>query len=287
VSYGAGASISERGEGYYYGGWLSNETVPGWHGDRVATSGLIKYTMDTNTWTNSSGPDNILRAEGVMVYIPAGDRGMLVYFGGISTPYGNSTMVGMSMADILVYDIGGSLWYNQTATGDVPDMRRRFCAGATWAADQSSYNMYDLSILRFFDLANVYRYLYGGAGVPPNGGAFDDVYILSIPSFQWIKWFPTNGGPGKPHGWLSCNVVDGAQMMIIGGTFPFNDGCDAANIWGTHSLDLGKQNPDGAMWYQYRSNLTSYVVPSEIIAKVGGGYVHYFPRQSVNPRRYG
>src|SRR5262249_37502084 len=71
VSYGAGVGISERGEGYYYGGWLSNGSVPGWTGPRVATSSMVKYEMDSNTWSNLTGPDGRRRAEGAMVYIPA------------------------------------------------------------------------------------------------------------------------------------------------------------------------------------------------------------------------
>lgn len=46
VSYGAGVTVSERGEGYYYGGWVSNASNPGWTGPRAATTGLIKYDMD-------------------------------------------------------------------------------------------------------------------------------------------------------------------------------------------------------------------------------------------------
>jgi hypothetical protein len=134
-------SISERGEGYYYGGWNSNATTPGYTGDPIAVSNLVKYNMDTNVWTTSTGPDPTPRAEGVMVYLPASDGGLLVYFGGISQPYGNSTTVGVPMSTIFIYDIASSKWYNQTASGDVPDMRRRFCAGATWASDRSSYNM--------------------------------------------------------------------------------------------------------------------------------------------------
>lgn len=70
VSYGAGVSVSERGEGYYYGGWLSNNSVPDWSGPPVPTTGLIKYSMDTNTWSNGTGPDSVKRAEGAMVFIP-------------------------------------------------------------------------------------------------------------------------------------------------------------------------------------------------------------------------
>lgn len=97
--------------------------------------------MDTGVWTNNTGPDNVPKAEGVMVYVPASDNGLLIYFGGIIAPFNNATMVESPMSTIYVYDIASARWYTQTATGDVPLSRRRFCAGATWAADQSSYNM--------------------------------------------------------------------------------------------------------------------------------------------------
>ncbi len=141
VSFGAGVAVSDRGEGYYYGGWLSNNTVSGWTGPPAATSGLIRYDMDTNTWTNGTGPDSTPRAEGVMVYIPAGDGGMLVYLGGVRDPYSNGTVEAQPLSDIFIYDVLSSKWYTQAASGTVPGDRRRFCAGVTWAPDQSSYNM--------------------------------------------------------------------------------------------------------------------------------------------------
>lgn len=116
----------------------------------------------------------------------------------------------------------------------------------------------------------MFSYLYGGAGFGANASGFDDVYILSLPSFTWIQWWPTSPGVGKPHHTLTCNVIDGAQMLIIGGTFPLSDACDSQSSWGTHNLDMGKQNPGNAMWYDYQPNITSYVVPEEIISVVGG-----------------
>lgn len=143
VSFGAGATVPDKGQGYYYGGWLSNNSVPGWGGGPpVATTGMVRYDMASNSWTNGTGPnDNVRRAEGSMVYIPAGDGGMLVYFGGVTDPWGNGTVAGQPMSQILIYDLFSSKWYTQNATGDVPDMRRRFCSGVTWVQDQSSYNM--------------------------------------------------------------------------------------------------------------------------------------------------
>jgi hypothetical protein len=70
-----------------------------------------------------------------------------------------------------------------------------------------------------------------------------------------------------PHHSLTCNVV-GGQMLIVGGTFPLTSDCDAPAQWGTHNVDLGKVS--GHMWNTYQKNQTSYVVPPEVIAIVGG-----------------
>lgn len=109
--------------------------------------------------------------------------------------------------------------------------------------------------------------------MPPYTAGYDDVYILSMPTFTWIKLYPTDGNvTGQyPHHSLSCNVISGAQMLIIGGTFPLSDTCDAPVQWGTHNLDLGLQNAAKAPWQLFSPNLTSYVVPDPIINVVGGG----------------
>jgi hypothetical protein len=195
TSWGAGVSVNERGEGYYLGGWNNNRTNPGWRGNSTASSDLIRYDMATNTFLNSTGPNDTGRAEGVMVFIPASDSGLLIHFGGVLDPFRNGTMVGSQMDIIDIYDMASTKWYTQKATGDVPDMRRRFCGGATWADDNSSWNVY----------------IYGGLGIPPNGVGFDDVYILSMPSFTWVKWWPTEPGPGRPHHSMTCNVINRSQ----------------------------------------------------------------------------
>ncbi|KAM0334351.1 hypothetical protein ACHAQA_001376 [Verticillium albo-atrum] len=258
TSYGAGVSVSSRGEGYYFGGWMSNTSVPGW-GDNppVATTGLVKYSMDSNEWTNVTGPDFIGRAEGAMVYIPAGDAGMLVYLGGVQDPYQNGTATAQPMEEVFLYDVLSGKWYTQKTTGTVPEQRRRFCAGVTWADDQSSYNIY----------------LYGGAPPPGELGAgFDDLYVLSMPSFTWIKMYPATNATGDfPHHSLSCNMAPGsAQMLIIGGSFPTIQDCDAQTQWGTHNADLGRQNNNSSPWELYAPNKTSYAVPTDILSEIGG-----------------
>ncbi|KAI5455986.1 hypothetical protein BGZ63DRAFT_367933 [Mariannaea sp. PMI_226] len=259
ASYGAGVSVPSLGEAYYYGGLLSNASIPDWNGPPRATNSLIQYTMDSNSWSNLTGPDEVPRAEGAMMFIPIGDAGMLVYFGGSQDLHGNGTLTPQPLNEIFLYDVANAKWYTQKTSGNTPDIRRRFCGGATWADDQSSYNIY----------------IYGGFGFPPNTTGYDDVYILTIPSFQWIR------GPYPPHSnvsgpfpknMMSCNVVDHAQMLVIGGTFS-NDtkySCDVPNIYGTHNMNLGEQDKDKAIWASYQPNLTTYVVPTDIITAVGG-----------------
>lgn len=97
ASYGAGVAVQDRAVGYHYGGWLSNNSVPEWGSSPLALSHLLQYDMLKNTWTNSSGPDSVGRAEGVMLYVPASDTGMLVYFGGVTAPSNNGTVSGQPM----------------------------------------------------------------------------------------------------------------------------------------------------------------------------------------------
>ncbi|KAM5351446.1 hypothetical protein ACJ41O_004169 [Fusarium nematophilum] len=256
LSYGAGVSIPSRGEAYYYGGWMNNATDPDWgDGPGIPTSYLLRYDMDSNSWTNSTGPDDVGRAEGVMVYIPAGDGGLLVYFGGIRS-MANDSWEAQPMDEIILYDILSGKSYFQNATGDVPELRRRFCAGATWVDDQSSYNIY----------------LYGGAGEEEGSVGFDDIYILSLPTFTWIKMYPadSNTTGDFPHHSFTCNVVNEAQMFVHGGFFPLNDECDVPDQWGLHNMDLGRQNDDNSPWALYEPDKTKYVVPTDVISIVGG-----------------
>ncbi|KAF2635076.1 hypothetical protein P280DRAFT_511495 [Massarina eburnea CBS 473.64] len=255
ASWGAGVAVQDRALGYYYGGWLSETSVPDYQGNTPLKDMLV-YDMLGNSFRNQSGPDDIPRAEGVMLYLPAGDGGILIYLGGLRGSDTNETMTSQSMTEILIYDIANNHWYTQKASGDrIPEARRRFCAGATWAEDRSSYNIY----------------LYGGASVG-EGAGFGDAWILSMPSFRWIKYYPEddNNDP-YPHHSLTCNVVDNAQMIVMGGSFPNHTmDCDVPTIYGQHGLDLGKANSEGAKWARFDPTLTTYKVPSEITTVVGG-----------------
>lgn len=255
ASWGAGATVQDKGRGYYYGGWLSDASVPG-YAKPTLLNNMIIYDMAKGSFRNSTGPqDMVPRAEGAMVYIPAGDAGLLVYFGGVQLANGDSKVSGAPMSDIQIYDVGNEKWYSETATGDVPEDRRRFCAGAAWADDRSSYNIY----------------LYGGASID-KGVGYGDVYVLSLPSFKWIKFWPRaedNIGAVFPHHSLSCDVI-GSQMIIMGGHFTNSSDCDVPTVYGQHGLNLGQLKPDEPKWASFNPKLTAYKVPKEIVQTIGG-----------------
>jgi hypothetical protein len=142
-SYGAGVGVSQTGQGYYYGGWISNTSMYGWTQSPTMSSSFYTYGYDNSKFQVLSAPsDNYPRAEGIMVWIPVGDSGgLIVYLGGIVSPYGNSTTTAQTFDQILVYDPSTDAWYSQTAAGELPENRRRFCGDVAWAPDYSSFNM--------------------------------------------------------------------------------------------------------------------------------------------------
>ena len=60
-------------------------------------------------------------------------------------------------------------------------------------------------------------------------------------------------------------------MIVMGGSYPNTTTCDVQNIQAQHNLDLGQQNSDGAMWHAFEPNITSYKIPTGVIAAIGGG----------------
>lgn len=258
LSHGGGVSISERGEAFYYGGWYSEHSVPGWSGTRLASDRLIKYDMEKHEFSNLTGPDNVRRAEGTMVYLPISDGGMLAYFGGLRDN-GNGTVSPQPLDTIFMYDLANTKWYTQKTSGRAPEDRRLFCGGAAVAQDQSSYNIY----------------IYGGASFGSNPIGYDDIYVLSIPSFTWIRsLYPSDSnvtGP-FPKAMSSCNVINNdSQMLVIGGR-AMNDtsSCDADVVMGQHNMVLGKDNPEKAIWARFQPDLSTYTLPTDIVTVVGG-----------------
>jgi hypothetical protein len=82
-------------------------------------------------------------------------------------------------------------------------------------------------------------YMYGGQNLQPAGEQTqkDDMWILSVPSFQWIEVDQQNQVPYARAG-HSCHVWDG-QMIVIGGYIDPNLSCESPGIYVFNMTSLG------------------------------------------------
>lgn len=135
-------------------------------------------------------------------------------------------------------------WYSQATTGNIPEPRADFCVIAVSAPDNSSHHIY----------------MYGGMG---ENGAFDQTYVLSLPSFRWIKLLE---GESQRYG-HTCHLVDNSQMLTVGGARYKNisEGCD----WEMKSVAVLNLN-DTTWGSVFAADTGQYTVPSTIYRAIGG-----------------
>lgn len=220
---GAGVNVPSLGRGFYFGGHLDGYTTEGWSQSvpRLYLRSLLEYTFPgvTNDQVESlsnngvAGSDGVYRnvtdggqqadvgftqrADGLLIYVPGfGDQGILLAIAGGT----NESFTQMNQLD--VYDIATSSWYIQSTSGPTPEIRVNPCAVIAAAPDGTSYNIY----------------MFGGQNLIPAGNQtqFNDMWILTLPSFTWI---PVDmDGQSVPYGRSghTCNVWD-AQMVMVGG----------------------------------------------------------------------
>jgi len=280
---GAGLSVPELGLSWYFGGHLDWLTTEGWSTQtpRVYLKSLLEFThpgyMNTgvDALRGAGAADggvfrNITegglqetdafpeRADGVLVFVPGwGVRGVLIGMAGGS----DKTFVD-DLGTLDVYDIATSEWYHQRTTGDRPTVRVNPCAAIASAPDASSFQIY----------------FFGGQNLQPyrNQTQYNDMYILSIPAFTWIKVDAGEGVPA-PRAGHTCTMRDG-QIIVAGGYLGEDSQCespgvyvfDASNLeWtsgfkaGDHPADLNPENSVAAGSYGYQ-------VPGKVQSVIGG-----------------
>ncbi|KAK8189974.1 uncharacterized protein BKA78DRAFT_146639 [Phyllosticta capitalensis] len=255
---GIAASDPATGRSWFTGGW------------RVDFEGAnnLMIVLDTNnsdTLTlDSKSNQGLSTLKGVMVYLRKGESGVLVSFGGDDTidSYQDSSGVTYwnerDMSSIWLYDISSGVWYNVTAEGDIPPPRTEFCAGLSAAADDSSFQIT----------------IHGGWS-QENTIALNDVYVLSIPAFRWIKINAT-GDPDTAENQYAgrhrhhCEVWNDAQLLVVGGEAyangtSLNDQCNATGHPPIKVLDTSSYT-----WTtEFYTNKT-YEVPAAVYNVVGG-----------------
>lgn len=243
VTNGGATSAPSENKAWYFSGLTSRSRGPIYENSGVNGSSSAMEVSNTlialdmsiqyrEKWTNLTLPSHIQgRANPELVWVPVGKEGILIVLGGVVYPEWAGAVTHMSddadtnvskiryclkphltetqkkqspefMRTIDIYDIAGDNWYQQS-TKNGPSARTRGCAVVAPAADGSSYNIY----------------YYGGFdGINAKSEFYDEVWVLSLPSFTWTKLHSgtsTHGRAGH-----KCFLPYPDQMMIVGGYTP-------------------------------------------------------------------
>ncbi|KAL8710366.1 MAG: hypothetical protein Q9225_007302 [Loekoesia sp. 1 TL-2023] len=199
------ASVPQFGKSFALGG--NNDIV----------KGFLKFDSsvpDNLTWTNvtkdAAGNDVPSNIGGAMIHVPMGRSGVLLVIGGADSSHEGTQYASgwpwddVPMDQISVYDIDSDKWYLITASGDVPPISRsNFCYSVSRSPDSSSFQVT----------------IYGGWNLA-EGADTEDVYVLTVPSFRYIKITTDNveavdESTGRDAS--TCATWNDAQMIVLGG----------------------------------------------------------------------
>jgi hypothetical protein len=224
---------------------------------------LDMSVMSDGKWTNDTLPGYIpARSNAELVWVPVSESGVLVAIGGVVEPIQffrndkeNSSRTAESkkisptfMETVSVFDVESKIWYLQNTTGDIPPQLTEFCSVLASAADGSSHNIY----------------IYGGYdGLEYNANPSDDVYILSLPSFRWVKAYTgTNTHSRSGH---ECIKVYPDQMLAVGGQHVDSTHCLEGGVIVNFNLNTLRfeDDYDPTKWSKYK-------VPDLVTKWIGG-----------------
>ncbi|KAH7126617.1 hypothetical protein B0J11DRAFT_526029 [Dendryphion nanum] len=224
-------------------------------------SNLLTFDTAAFKWKNVTVNKQLTTTgtiNGQFVFLPGTQRsngGIGVHIGGRR----RDTDQLETFRQVLVYDSANDTWYNQATTvdggGNFPAGRVGFCAVATSAADNSSHNIY----------------MYGGESETNTNSAFSDMWILSIPSFRWIR-VNVDLPARKSHG---CTLVAQKYMLTYGGvpsgwgSEGDGDECDQDN-YGMRLFDMSNLGWTGRYDGPPQTGKNAYTVPKVVIGAIGG-----------------
>ena len=270
---GMTAQSSSNSVAYYLGGVKEPASDPYFWTLPGATpymdQGLLAFDERSLTFQNRSTTgfnDHGTAAAGFMALVESiGSNGILVAFGGISNIPGKpmtltdeyDPSVQWNLTSVSVYDIGGQAWYQQTTTGDIPRWRYSGCSVVVSAPDRSSHSIY----------------VFGGWG---NSFSESDgnVYVLSIPSFRWIRVNQESNQRSRHH----CSLIGKNTMLVVGGITPsYNNprpydpsGCDTTSMFAQGLGMFSLNNHSWSTSYDPVAGAAAYQIHPNISAVIGG-----------------
>ncbi|KAI0454373.1 hypothetical protein F5B21DRAFT_243559 [Xylaria acuta] len=262
-SEGVYASDPRTGKSFYTGG-----TILAYNGTNNATVKFDSSADNNPQWDIQTfypgipGPDIL---KGAMVYVRRGREGILIAFGGYQTAYPGTEIPDFPwdqrpFSEIFIYDIFSGTWYHQTATGEFPDLRAEFCAAVSSAPDDSSFQIT----------------IHGGWD-QLNRRAFNDVYVLSVPSFRWIKVEDSDNpdlkGPDQPgRNRHKCDMWNETSMFVVGGEITLGVG-DTFLLAETCNQAYPPMKVLDTSTYRWQTEFNpslTYSVPEVVTSVIGG-----------------
>ncbi|KAI9760283.1 MAG: hypothetical protein M1840_002574 [Geoglossum simile] len=258
-SGGYWAAAPNLGLAFYLGGMLDHgsslQTLSLSNTTKFGILGMLVINMKDGTAKNVSTAGltgNNPRSRGNLQYIERfGDKGILISFGGSFRSLSDKggavvrTLIPMDaieVFDVATLDSGDGTWYKQKTSGEIPQPRIDACVVATTAPDNSSTNIY----------------LYGGRN---DTVIFDQIYVLSLPSFKWI--FEGT----SPRFGMTCHLMGERQLITVGGYSSMNltSGCD----W--EDKGVGVYDLSTLLWgSRFLADAGDYTVPTPVVSAIGG-----------------
>ncbi|MCJ1468324.1 hypothetical protein MMC07_006952 [Pseudocyphellaria aurata] len=198
---------SGSGKAFALGGYENSRTSLAANNSQndTAVPGLVEFNLTAKATRNSTASGysfNGTAEKGAMHYVPSfGTDGLFVVMGGDDV--WNPDYSGLKdLQTISILDSSSLQWFNQTTTGHIPLPRKEFCL----AGIESNNRTYEIYV----------HFLYAGWNGRFGATAinFDEIYILTLPAFHWLK---VDYPPQHPRHDLTCNAVGGSQILTIGG----------------------------------------------------------------------
>lgn len=233
----------------------------------VPTPGMLSYNMSSSVWTNDSATDFSIYGtaiHGQMQYVPNFDeQGLFIVVGGSTSNRVSWLENGANLLpfnNIYIYSPSSKSWHNQTASGTIPNTRDRFCSVGV-QGDNGTYEIY----------------IFGGHEASTEGNlleshtdedvarnlALDEVFVLTLPGFNWQKANYTSRHPRIAH---SCSLIGKRQMVVIGGLNPTSRNASMTrttpDVW---TNGIGVFDLSAMQWTdRYNANADNYITPAAV-----------------------
>ncbi|OBT66303.1 hypothetical protein VE03_04343 [Pseudogymnoascus sp. 23342-1-I1] len=289
VGFGSGVSVPSENRGFYFGGMQAKGRGEVYMVQGSATTDPTIYSNDLidldmsaqleEVWSKHTIPATVPgRASPEVVWVPVGEKGVLVVVGGVVNPVftnASYTLTDAQMAEsqtkspaflstVSIYDIATSSWFQQPTTS--PPTSTAWTQGCTVVAsapDGSSHNIY----------------YYGGFdGISLQSPFNDEVWILSLPSFTWVK--AATGRTGHGRAGHRCVKPYPDQMIVLGG-YPANGGTALGCVGGGIVQLFNLSSLEWVDTYDPRV-WSNYTVPSIVTAAIASAGTTKFSNASLS-----